>query len=613
LIVETAFSEVFSILPYKKAKTKHDSMKSHYWQDFSLRPVWWSGVNRRSMKADFWAGLTNAIVVLPQGIAFALIAGLPPVYGIYTAIVPAIVAGFFGSSLHLISGPNTAVSLAIFAAVSPLVEPGSAQYFADVLTLTFLVGVVQLFFGLARLGIFVNFVSHTVVVGFTTGAALLIISSQLKNISGIAIPNGLGAFQTWQYLFSHWQGFKGEVFMVAAASFVVSVLFKRWSKKWPFLVFGSIAGAGLAQLLGGTSADIQFVGAIPRSLPPFSWPHFDIVQMRILFPDAFALAMIGLIQTVAISKGLASQSGQRINNNREFFGQGLSNLVASFFSSFASSGSFTRSALNYQSGAQTPLSGGFSALVLMVIVLFISPLAAYLPIPTMGGIILLVALNLIDLQEIRRIFRSSRMETTVFSVTFLATLLFDLEYAILLGIITSLSFFLYKISTPHIAIMAPDPVKPDNSLTYIVRKPELRECSQIKLVRIDGPIFYGSVEHIAAFFDTLRQSEAKYCLLLCEGVNFIGLAGAQWLSEEAELWKKRGGGLYFSNLKVIAQDVLNTSGYKNQIGADHFFLAKKEAIHHLYSLIPDEVCANCEQRVFGECRAKARKCLEEGC
>jgi SulP family sulfate permease len=580
-------------------------MPKTYWSSVNPYPQWFNLVNRRTLRADFMAGLTGAIIVLPQGLAFAMIAGLPPVYGLYTAILPPIIAGLFGSSLHMVSGPTTANSLVIFAALSPIAVPGTPEYLSLALVITFMVGLIQLGFGLARLGVFVNFVSHTVVVGFTTGAAILIANSQLKNISGIVIPNGLSAVET---LYVFWEKFNFanfQVFTVAAIAFLVALIIKTMNSKLPYLIGGLLAGSGVAAFLGGSSVGIKFVGAIPRGLPPLSWPHFSIAEFSSLFPSAFAVAMIGLISAIAIGKSIGTHSGQRIDSNREFIGQGLANIIGSFFSAYAGSGSFTRSGVNFQAGARTPISVVFASTLLLVIMLFISPLAAYLPIPAMGGIIMLVAINLVEIPEIKRIAKSSRLEMTVFSSTFIATLLFDLEYAIFLGIIISLTFFLYKVATPNIATMAPDPSKPDNSLTFIKRKPELRECSQIKIIRLDGPIFYGAVDHISDFFDAVREGQQPYCLILCEGVNFIGLAGAHWLYEEAERWKARGGGLYLSNLKVVAQDVLIASGYKAQIGEHHFFLAKKEAIEYIYTLLSKEACRHCERRVFRECREKA--------
>lgn len=581
-------------------------MKKSYWSTISPYPHWFKSVNRRTLRADFLAGLTGAVIVLPQGLAFAMIAGLPPVYGLYTAIIPPIIAGLFGSSLHMVSGPTTANSLVVFAALSQLATPGTNEYVTLAFSITLFVGIIQLGFGLAQLGIVVKFVSSTVITAFSTGAALLIMLSQLKNISGVEIANGLNAFRVVGVFFEKIHEFNFPVFSIGAISFLSAWAIKLWKPKWPNLIGGLIMGSVCAVVFGGEKAGIRFVAHIDHAIPPLSWPSFSVAQFSALFPSASAVAMIGLISAIAIGKSIGSQSGQRIDSNREFVGQGLSNIIGSFFSAYASSGSFTRSGVNYQAGARTPLSAAFASVILLVILLLVAPLASYLPIAGMGGIILLVAINLLNLNEIKRIFRASSLEATVFATTFVATLLFPLEYAIFLGIIVSLAFFLYKVSTPHIAIMAPDPTKPDNSLTFIKRKPELRECSQIKIVRLDGPIFYGAVDHIADFFEEIREGSHTYCLILCEGVNFIGLSGAQWLYEEAERWKARGGGLYLSNLKVVAQDILIHSGYKTLIGESRFFVAKKDAIEYIYSLIPNEACRICERRVFRECRVKAR-------
>ncbi len=573
-----------------------------YLKEVAPYPRWLNLVNKESLRADLMAGLTGAVIVLPQGVAFAIIAGLPPVYGLYTAMVTAIIAALFGSSLHLVSGPTTAISLTVFAAISQFAEPGSIAYIELALLLTLMVGLIQLAFGLARMGGLVNFVSHTVVVGFTAGAAFLIANSQLKHVFGIELGTGNSFIGTWHKLFLHIFEINIFVFSVALLTLIVAILFKRFFPKSPYMLIALIVGSALALLLGGEKVGIKTIGNISSAIPQFHGVHFNYEKIKQLMPNAFAVALLGLIEAIAISKGIALQSGQRIDNNREFIGQGLSNVVGSFFSAYAGSGSFTRSGLNYQAGARTPMSAIFSALILFTILLLIAPLAAYIPIPAMGGIILLVSYSLIDFKKIRKILKSSRLETSVLAVTFFATLLLDLEFAILLGVMTSLGYFLYKTTHPHMAIMAPDPT--DNyRLKYIIRKSGLRECPQLKMVRIDGPIFYGSIEHISELFDTIFKGPEKYCLILAEGVNFVGLAGSEWLAEEARRWKEKGGGLFICNLKIIAQDVLEKGGYKKEIGEEHFWPTKREAISAIYSRMDPSVCATCPARVFRECQA----------
>jgi len=577
-----------------------------YLKEVAPYPRWLSLVNKESLRADFMAGLTGAIIVLPQGVAFAIIAGLPPAFGLYTAMVTAVIAALFGSSLHLISGPTTAISLTVFAAISQFAQPGSAEYIELALLLTLLVGVIQLGFGLARMGLLVNFVSHTVVVGFTAGAAFLIANSQLKHILGIDLGSGSSFIGTWQKLAVHINETNLYVLSVALLTLAIALLAKYFFPKSPYMLIAMVAGSFLAFFLGGEAVGIQTIGEITSAVPQFHGIQFNYERIKQLMPNAFAVALLGLIEAIAIGKSIALQSRQRIDSNREFIGQGLSNIIGSFFSAYAGSGSFTRSGINYLAGARTPMSAVFAAVTLLAILLLIAPFAAYLPIPAMGGIILMVSYNLIDFKKIRKVLKSSRLETSVLAVTFFATLLLDLEFAILLGAMTSLGYFLYKTTHPHMAIMAPDP-EDNYRLKYIIRKKGLRECPQMKMVRIDGSIFYGSIEHISELFDEVHKGSEKYCLILAEGVNFVGLAGAEWLAEEARRWKEKGGGLYICNLKIIAQDVLEKGGYKKEIGEDHFWATKREAIAEIYTHLDHSICLTCPARVFRECQAIAAK------
>lgn len=575
-----------------------------YLKDVAPYPRWWPLVNRESLRVDLMAGLTGAIIVLPQGVAFAIIAGLPPAFGLYTAMVTAVVAALFGSSLHLISGPTTAISLTVFAAISQFAQPGTAEYIELALLLTLLVGVVQLAFGLARMGVLVNFVSHTVVVGFTAGAAFLIANSQLKHLLGIDLGAGTSFIGTWQKLALHISETNFYVLSIALATLAIALLLRRFFPKSPYMLIAMVLGSILAYFLGGEAVGIKTIGEISSAIPQFHGVQFNYDRIRQLMPNAFAVALLGLIEAIAISKSIALQSRQRIDSNREFIGQGLSNIVGSFFSAYAGSGSFTRSGINYLAGARTPMSAIFAAAILLAILLLIAPFAAYLPIPAMGGIILLVSYNLIDFKKIRKILKSSRLESYVLAVTFFSTLLLDLEFAILLGAMSSLGYFLYKTTHPHMAIMAPDP-EDNYRLKYIIRKKGLRECPQLKMVRIDGSIFYGSIEHISELFDDLYKGPEKFCLILAEGVNFVGLAGAEWMAEEARRWKEKGGGLYVCNLKIIAQDVLEKGGYKKEIGEDHFWPTKREAIAEIYKHLDHNICLTCPARVFRECQTFA--------
>src|SRR3989344_4866558 len=493
---------------------------------------WWPRVNRNTLKADLVAGFTGAVIVLPQGVAFALIAGLPPVYGLYTAMVPPIIAALFGSSRHLISGPTTAISIVVFATVAKFAEPGSAEFIQMALTLTFLAGVYQFVLGLARMGTLVNFVSHSVVVGFTAGAAILIATSQLKHFFGVSIPAGESFLHTWQDLFRQFHDINLYVTLVAAVTLAAGILLMLFKPRWPGLLIAMILGSLVALLLGDVKHGVALVGELPQQLPPFSMPDLSLKSLKALGSGALAIAMLGLVEAVSIARSVALKSGQRINGNQEFIGQGLANIVGSFFSSYASSGSFTRSGINYAAGAVTPLAGIFAAIALALIVVTIAPLAAHLPIAAMAGILLIVAYRLIDFHHIASIVRTSKRETAVLLTTFLATLFVELEFAIYVGVMLSLVIYLMRTSRPGIVARVPDPGAANR---HMVTDAKLPECPQLKIVRIDGSLFFGAIDHVQ---ETLHRFQVetpgqKHMLIIGNGINFIDIAGAELIAQEA--------------------------------------------------------------------------------
>jgi SulP family sulfate permease len=565
---------------------------------------WIRFVTRGSLKADFIAGLTGAVIVLPQGVAFATIAGLPPEYGLYTAMVTPIIAALFGSSHHLISGPTTAISIVVFSAISNHAEPGTPEFIQLTLTLTFLAGVYQLGFGLARLGSLVNFVSHTVVIGFTAGAALLIATSQMKHILGIQIPKGESFLHTWYDIYANFGQINIYLLTIALVTLISALLVKRYSPKIPNLLVGMVIGSLLAMMFQHYTNDIKLVGEIPAHLPPLSMPEFSFETLRMLAPEAFAVALLGLIEAVSISRAVANKSNQRIDANQEFIGQGLSNIAGSFFSSYAGSGSFTRSGLNYEAGARTPMSAIFAAVLLMGIVLLIAPLTAYLPIAAMGGIILLVAYNLVDFHNIKNILGLSKSESAILLTTFFATLFLELEFAIYLGILLSLVFFLAKTSTPLIPTLSMDGEldSSDRKLVGIEQKP-LKQCPQLKIVRIDMSIYFGSINHIQNRIAKIVENEHIYHILIVgSGINFIDLAGAEALVTENNRLTKHKGGLYFVGLKPAVYEFAARSHFIEQIGHDHFFDNKTIAFRETYKKLDHSICEQCNALIFKECR-----------
>ncbi len=561
---------------------------------------WWPLVNKESLQADFSAGLTGAVIQVTQSVAFALIAGLPPEYGLYTGMIVPIIAALFGSSWHLVSGPTTAMSIVVFASVSEFATPGEEYYVSLAITLTFMVGVIQFIMGLARLGTLVNFVSQSVVVGFTAGAAVLIFTKQLKYIFSLELTPGSNFMDTWEGLF--WQIGKSDeyVLSISIVTLVVAIAIKKWSKKIPYMLFAIIAGSLLANYYGAAEKGIPLIGEVPASLPPLSMPSFHWGTVQELMPKAFALALLGLITAVSFSRAIASQSGQRINGNVEFTGQGISNIVGSFFSCYASSGSLTRSGLNYESGAKTPMASIFTAILLTIIVLFFARFASYIPMASMGAIILMVAWSLVDFQQIYEISRTSKSELGVLLVTFLSTLFLDLEFAIYVGVLMSLAVYLQKLAQPAIIDLAPSNLTARRWVN--VKYVEAEECPQFKIIRVDGSLFFGSVSHIADRFEELAEQGNKNLLLVANGVNRIDMAGAELLAREAQRIKSTGGMFLISGLKKSSLRYVERGGYLEEIGEENIFTNKTQAIEYFYKKRDESICTTCSVKVFWECK-----------
>ncbi|MDH2916923.1 MAG: SulP family inorganic anion transporter [Gallionella sp.] len=578
-----------------------------YWL-YHLLPFmqWWHMVDRSTTRADLIAGFTGALIVLPQGVAFATIAGMPPEYGLYAAMLPAIIAALFGSSWHLVSGPTTAISIAVFAAISPFADPGSPEFIRMVLTLTFLTGLFQLILGLARMGVLVNFISHTVVIGFTAGAALLIAASQIKNFFGIAIARGAPFHVVVEQTIAQFGNINLYVTFVGAITLAAGMLAKRFMPKMPYMIVAMVAGSIVAYLInlevGADTTMIKTVGALTAQLPPFLIPDFSYVTIhKVLFP-ALVVTMLALTEAVSISRSIAVKSEQRIDGNQEFIGQGLSNLVGSFFSSYASCGSFNRSGVNYASGAQTPMATVYASVFLVLVLLLVAPLASYLPTAAMAGILFLVAWGLIDFHHIFAIIRTSRAETVTLFVTLIGTLV-DLEKGIFFGILLSLALYLYRVSRPSIEPSVP---AKEAGAYHFIDAHGHPECPQIRIVRINGSIFFGAVDFVRSGLLQIDENNPrqKTVMILASGINFVDVAGAEMLEQEARRRRKLGGGLYFYRCKESIYKFLRKADKLDDIGAGGFFPTMSNWIKPVYSTLDSEICRTCKVRIFSECHGK---------
>ncbi len=564
--------------------------------------AWRNRVDRETLRADLLAGLVGAVMVLPQGVAYATLAGMPPEYGLYGSMLPAIVGALWGSSWHLMSGPTNATSLMVFATVSAIAVPFSPSYVAIVLTLNLMVGIIKLGLGVARLGSLVNFISTSVVIGFTAGAGLLIIGAQLRNFFGIDVPQQASFIAGLRDFATHLGAADPWVLAVGMFTLVASIVGRKAMPRVPYMLTGIVAGALFAWGLSLAGlAHVPTIGALPSAVPPLSTPEMSLHTWQALAPIALALTVIGLSEAISSARAVALRSGQRIDGNQEFIGQGLANIVGAFTSSYPTSGSFNRTGANYEAGARTPLACVFSGVLLLAILLLVRPLAGYLPVASMAAVLFIVAIGLIDMNAMRRVWRTSRADALTLAITFVATLTIRLEVAILVGVLASLLVYLNWATHPLVLRVAPDP---SQQRRFRRTSPAAPLCPQLDMLRIDGALFFGSVEHIRDEIEAARAQcpAARHVLLIGTGVNLIDTAGAELLANLARQLREGGIELYLCKMRPEVLALLHRGGYLDAIGRDHVFVTKDIALAAIYAKLDSAKCAACNARIFDECQ-----------
>ena len=573
----------------------------------SPKRSWMAAVTGASLRHDAFAGLTNAAVVLPQGVAFAVIAGLPPQYGLFTAMITPVVAAIWGSSMVMVSGPTTAISAVIFATLANFADPGTPGYVTLALTLTVLVGAFQLAAGLLHFGALISFISHSVMIGFTAAAALLIAASQLGDFLGISVEGGGGIVQRFATVAENFEQLNVLALVISAMTFL-SVLAIQWC--WPRLPAYLIAlagGAALGGLLDAPAHGIEMFAPLPAIVPYFHAPSFPPAILAELAPGAAAIAFVGLLEAISIGRSFAMRRGERYDSNQEIVGQGLSNVVGGFFQAYAGSGSFTRSALNAQSGARTPISAIFAAGFLLMMLLLISPYVDLIPVPAMAGIIVYVAWRLVDLREIRHVIASSQSETAILATTFLVGVLAQLDVAIVAGVIASLVVFLRQSAQPFIAVVAPAIYHSHRSFRN-AHMYDLDQCPEISVLRMEGPLFFGSVEHVEREFRRLERldSHQRIKVFVLKGVGRLDLSGADFLIHEILTARKKGGDFHIVAQYPLLIRALKSMHVLDVLGSNNLHISKVQAIAAAVSQARDEVCAKCKIRAFSECGQKPR-------
>jgi len=562
--------------------------------------AWIRRYRRPHFQADLFAGLTVAVVALPQSMAYALIAGLPVQYGLYASIVPTLVACLWGSSAHLITGPTTAVSLVVFSALKNLAPPGTPPFIELAFWLAGFAGVIQIVMGAARLGNLLDFVSRSVLLGFAAGAAVLIAFKQLPGFFGLTVPQGGHLVTTLFHLLGHLHQSHLITLALGVITLVVILSIKKVRPAWPGTLIALVLVGLLVYVFRLDSKGVSVVGAVPRSLPPFHLPSWDTVDhLGQLASGALAIALLGLVEAVSIAKSISDQTRQRLNINQEFFGQGLANLSAAFFSGYPVSGSFTRSAVNFRSGARTPLSGVLSGLAVAATVLAAAPLAGGLPLAGLAGVLLVVAYDLIHWEDIKRTIRATRGDAAVLLVTFLSTLLLNIEFAIYVGVLLSIGLHLAKTSHPQIYEEIPD------FLTGKMKPVAFGDgCPQMAIVYIEGSIFFGSAAFVQEdLLLRLRNHPDTINLMIrMHRVNTLDASGVHVLEILLEEVRRRWGDLYLAGVNHRVFEVFRDSGFLKELGETHLRdttgFALRSAMRETFS---PAVCTVCDLVIFHEC------------
>ncbi len=556
--------------------------------------------DRANLRPDFIAGLTVAVILLPQAIAFSLIAELPPVMGLYTAIVAGIVGALWGSSNQSHTGPTNAISLLLLSVLSVNFAPGTGQYIVAAGMLALMVGAFQLILGLARLGLLVNFVSHSVVIGFAAGAGVLIALRQIPSLLGIFAEGDSLAelqYQTFRNL--------GEINQATAAlgllSIAIIILLHRINKRIPASLIAMIIASILVWIFSLDEVGVVTIGPLPSTLPPLAeLPLLDLSMIRALAVGALAVGAISLLETSAISRSIANQTGQRLDSNQEFVGQGLANMASGLFSGFPGAASFSRSAVNFDAGARSGAAAIFSSIFVLLAMFGVASLGVYLPRSALSGVLIVVAIGLIDRKEIIRIWRGPRGDALIMLVTFLGTLFAEIAIAVLAGILLSFGRYIIRTSTPRV-----HQVLPDEKFRRFSYQPDNPICPQLGVMDILGDMYFGAVHHIEEAIHRHMEMfpEQRFLLLRMHNVNNCDFSGIHMLESVVKAYRERHGDVYMVRVGNQVNEVMDSTGFLHTLGDDNF-LQEDQAIGFLFHKVLDPaICIyECPFRVFSECQ-----------
>jgi SulP family sulfate permease len=530
--------------------------------------TWGPAYQRSDLRSDLAAGVTIGAMLVPQAMAYALLAGLPPAVGLYAATVPVLVYALFGTSRQLAVGPVAIVSLLTATALAPVVEEGTDGYLAAAALLALMVGVVHLVLGAGRLGYLVNLLSHSVLVGFTAAAAIIIGFSQVKHLLGVSIEGTDHFHETVAEVISNLGATHGTTLLVGAAALAALVALKRLARRVPgalVVVVGSILAVELFDL---EARGVKVVGDIPDSLPSFGLPDLDGGLIGSLATTALVITLVGFMESIAVAKVYARRHRYEVEANQELIGLGAANVASGLFGGYPVTGGFSRTAVNDTAGARTPLASIVTAGIVLATIAFLTPLLRSLPNAALGAIIVMAVIGLIDVAEMRHIAKVKRTDLIGLSVAFVATLALGIELGILVAVVASMLVVFARMSTPHWAVLGH--VEGTTSYRNVDRFPEASTIGGVRIVRVDAALSFVNANNVkkllAAHADEVANTEPRALVLDASGINDLDATGAEMLHELIEDLDERGVDLHLTDVKGPVRDVMRRAGIWASLG-----------------------------------------------
>ena len=543
---------------------------------------WLPNYNSSRFKGDFIAGITVSIILIPQGIAYALIAGIPPIYGLYCALVPQLVYAIFGSSRQVAIGPVAMDSLIVATGVSTLALAGSDSYIAIAILLAFMVGSIQFLLGVFRLGFIVNFLSKPVISGFTSAVALTIGVNQFRNLFGVDFVQSDQIQYVLEDIWFNIIDFNVHTTVIGLISVGVIILLRKINKKIPNALLVVVVGILTIRYLGDEFSDVAIVKDIPSGLPSFSFPEMDISQIKELLPIALTLVMVGYLETISIGKSLeAKQDEYKLRPNQELIALGLSNIIGSWFKAYPSTSSFSRSAINQESGATTGMASLVSVVMVLLTLLFLTPLFYHLPKTVLAAIIIVAVFGLVNIKEAIFLWKANNLDFWLLVVTLFSTLLFGIEYGIMIGVGLSLIILIFRTSRPYVAELGKVP----ESDFYRNRERfnEVILDDEVLVFRFDAQLFYANASYFIETLELMVEEKGprlKLIVLDAESINRVDSTGVEMLKERIKFYHKKNILFYFAGVKGPVRDHLFRGKILEIITLDHFYMRVNGAVNY---------------------------------